>query len=121
MTCHIARRVGEFQRRLRSDRSEVLRTMNVTDAELQSLEPHQPGELAEDAATAAVGVLLSRLSTRDRRRLEEIAAAEARLAAGTYGVCEACGAPIPAPRLRALPVARLCLPCEEAVEAHVAA
>ena len=121
MTCHVARRVGEFQRRLRRDRDEVWRAINATDAELGSLERHQPGEFAEDAANAAVEVLLSRLTTRDRRRLAEIDAADARLAAGRYGLCEACGRPIGVPRLRALPAARLCLPCEEAAEAHAAA
>jgi DnaK suppressor protein len=39
-------------------------------------------------------------------------AAQTRLAGGTYGICEGCGMPIPLPRLRALPVARSCMPCQ---------
>ena len=40
--------------------------------------------------------------------LDEIAAAEERLAAGTYGICEVCGLPIAEGRLEARPTARTC-------------
>ena len=41
--------------------------------------------------------------------LEEIDAALDRLAAGSYGVCETCGQPIPSGRLEARPTARTCV------------
>lgn len=41
--------------------------------------------------------------------LADLAAAEARLDAGTYGRCEVCGAPIAGPRLAALPWASRCV------------
>lgn len=41
--------------------------------------------------------------------LEEVEAALARIDAGSYGVCEACGEPIGADRLSAIPWARLCI------------
>ena len=40
-----------------------------------------------------------------------------RMEEGTYGVCESCGQPIPAARLRALPSATYCVQCKEAMEA----
>jgi RNA polymerase-binding transcription factor DksA len=43
--------------------------------------------------------------------LRELDAAQARLAAGTYGVCAVCGRPIPAARLEARPTATACVPC----------
>ncbi|MGI3782628.1 MAG: TraR/DksA family transcriptional regulator [Janthinobacterium lividum] len=43
--------------------------------------------------------------------LAELAAARARLAAGTYGVCEHCGRPVAEARLAARPEARLCIAC----------
>ncbi|KQX72534.1 TraR/DksA C4-type zinc finger protein [Aeromicrobium sp. Root472D3] len=46
-----------------------------------------------------------------RGRLVEIDAALERVRAGTYGVCERCGATIPDGRLEARPVARRCVPC----------
>ena len=36
----------------------------------------------------------------------------AKIAAGTYGICEKCGEPIPRERLRALPYAALCVRCK---------
>jgi len=43
--------------------------------------------------------------------LTEIAAALARLSAGTYGVCSSCGAELPAGRLEARPTASTCVAC----------
>jgi RNA polymerase-binding transcription factor DksA len=83
MTCHVARRVGEFERRLRRDRREVSHALMSTDAELAEL---------------------ARLHRGDR------------LATGTFGTCEACARPIPFSRLRALPMGRLCMACEEWAE-----
>lgn len=44
-----------------------------------------------------------------RRDLVEVDAALARVAGGTYGVCEVCGEPITPERLEARPAARRCL------------
>ena len=44
-----------------------------------------------------------------QEHLREIDAALQRIAAGTYGLCEVCGAPIPAARLEARPTARTCV------------
>ncbi|MCL6595179.1 MAG: TraR/DksA family transcriptional regulator [Firmicutes bacterium] len=52
-----------------------------------------------------------------RARLEAVEAARRRLADGRFGRCERCGGPIGDARLRALPWAALCLPCQEEVEA----
>ena len=46
-----------------------------------------------------------------RRHLTETDEALARLEAGSYGVCERCGAPIGSGRLEARPAARLCITC----------
>ncbi len=47
------------------------------------------------------------------RELREIEAALARIADGTYGVCEVCGGAIGRDRLRALPATRRCLGCSD--------
>jgi DnaK suppressor protein len=113
MTCHVARRMGDFERRLRRERRDVCQTLAAADAELVGREPHHPGESSDDAATETSCRLLARLEERDRRVLEEIDAAEERLATGSFGVCEVCGQPISFERLRALPEARRCISCEE--------
>ncbi len=47
------------------------------------------------------------------RVLERTERALAKLDDGTYGICDACGQPIPAGRLRALPDGVLCLKCAQ--------
>ena len=116
MTCHVARQIGEFGRRLRRDRREAWQALVITDVELAGLERPHRGEFIDDAAKETARRLLARLEERDRHVLAEIDAAEERLTTGTFGVCEACARPIPFPRLRALPVARLCVRCEVKLE-----
>jgi RNA polymerase-binding protein DksA len=50
---------------------------------------------------------------RERRTLSEIEGALVRLEKGKYGVCPLCGKKLPDARLRAIPWARLCVPCAE--------
>jgi DnaK suppressor protein len=107
----------EFERKLRDARREVWRTVVRTKEELATLDAHQAGASSEDdAGTVAAAGVLARLDTSERRLLDEIDAAQARLAAGTFGTCERCGKSIPLARLRALPAARLCVACERAAE-----
>ncbi|MBI1846529.1 MAG: TraR/DksA C4-type zinc finger protein [Candidatus Rokubacteria bacterium] len=108
--------VKAFERRLREARREVWRTVVQTDEELATLEAHRAGAFSEDAGTSSVAGVLSRLEGSERHRLDEIDAAQARLAAGTFGACERCAKPVPLARLRAVPAARLCIVCERAAE-----
>jgi len=54
---------------------------------------------------------LTAVLTAARRRVTDLTDALERLATGSYGVCESCGAPIPAARLEARPSARTCVGC----------
>lgn len=51
------------------------------------------------------------LTRQVRERLDQIDAAMARLAAGSYGRCETCGGPIGPARLEARPTATRCITC----------
>ena len=44
--------------------------------------------------------------------LEQVRAAQRRLRDGSYGICQDCGEPIAAPRLRALPATPFCTECQ---------
>ena len=106
------RLTAEFRQQLAAMRWSLARTVATTDEELATLEAQQPGEFAEGAATGAVGDLLSRLDGRERHELDEIDAAQRRLEAGVFGVCEGCHRAIPLARLRAVPTARRCATCQ---------
>jgi DnaK suppressor protein len=53
----------------------------------------------------------------DSKLLKAIDAALNRIERGTFGVCEVCAQPIPAPRLKAVPWARQCRDCKEQQDA----
>ncbi|HEY2214989.1 MAG TPA: TraR/DksA C4-type zinc finger protein [Acidimicrobiales bacterium] len=78
----------------------------------------EPGDVQFDEESGEGGTI-----TVDRERnlalsgqaalaVEEIDFAYERIDAKTYGYCERCFQPIPKPRLRALPYARLCVACK---------
>lgn len=103
--------------RLEAERRETLqRLANLTDdydsVVAASLDTNADDEHDPEGATIAfersqVGALVRQA----RHHLAEIEAAEGRVAAGTYGTCESCGATIAAARLEARPVARTCIAC----------
>ena len=56
-----------------------------------------------------------RLNSLDYGQLRLVEEALDRMQSGDFGVCLACEQPIPAKRLQALPWARYCVPCQEAI------
>lgn len=103
--------------RLTDDVLERLRTMLL--AELDT----KVAERAEHAARASsltgetdTDSLLERelaevAASRAERAIAEIEHALARIDHGTYGSCEACGAPVAAERLEVIPHVRYCIAC----------
>ena len=75
------------------------------------------GDRADIERTHEVSILLS---VRDKEKLLAIEEALEKLREGTYGVCEECGDEIGAGRLRAMPLARLCVPCQSRLEKETA-
>ncbi|WP_020205568.1 TraR/DksA family transcriptional regulator [Cupriavidus sp. WS] len=69
-------------------------------------EPGDAADIAEEEAAEQA------MADRHRVELADIAAARARLAGQTYGLCVDCGADIPYARLQAYPTAKRCLPCQ---------
>ncbi len=70
-----------------------------------------------DRATAEEGRNWSlRLGDRDRKLIGKVQDALARLEAGTFGKCTACGRAIAPARLRARPVTDLCIDCKTEAE-----
>lgn len=51
-----------------------------------------------------------------KQRLAQIDQALARMAAGTYGICDACGKPIALERMEANPLATLCIEDQAKIE-----
>jgi DnaK suppressor protein len=74
------------------------------------------GDRADDASLDLEVDSSYSIAEHEAEELRLIDVALGKVANGTYGVCEECGAPIERPRLKALPYAVLCLKCKQAEE-----
>ena len=94
-------------------KTELLRTM----LEEQLLAHTNPlAELTSHSRSDPEGYdadTLNALLTSARQGIADTTHALRRMAEGTYGICERCGAIIPIGRLKALPHARFCVPCQQ--------
>jgi DnaK suppressor protein len=110
-------------------RRETDRFRSVLESQLSSLVGHGEQAVHEmsgageeipdpnDRATVEEGRNWSlRLRDRDRKLIGKIQGALARLDAGTFGRCTACGKSIAPARLRARPVTDLCIECKTEAE-----
>jgi RNA polymerase-binding transcription factor DksA len=108
---------SEFRTLLEQERARLADAVEFLHGENVGSQEDDLGEIsggADDHLGDAAGAAYDReldqgLEEGAQQTLEEVDAALARIAAGTYGVCEGCGKPIPDDRLRALPWARLCI------------
>jgi RNA polymerase-binding transcription factor DksA len=108
--------------RMLSERRELLR--DEIRAGLERMQVEGYDELlsgTSDAGDRSIAKLLTNVTNaevaRDAAELQDVFAAEARLADGTYGTCIDCGLPIPYARLAAYPTAKRCLRCQQIREA----
>jgi RNA polymerase-binding protein DksA len=88
---------------------EIARSVLTTDEERAGYSNH----MAEEAT-----VVFEQARNVGLRRSQELLLAQVedalkRIDEGTYGICRRCGQPIDLARLRALPMASLCLSCQE--------
>ena len=98
------RRLVDLRARMVGDVSSLTdQTLHGAGAEKIS---HLPTHLADVAAGDEYQERTLELLRTERNVLREIEAALERIAAGTYGVCEATGKPIPKSRLKLIPWAR---------------
>ena len=114
-----AKFLEEMRELLQDERAIYQEQATSLRAEADSLAlEREPGDVQFDEESGEGGTV-----TVDRERnlalsgqatiaVEEIDAAQARIDEKTYGYCERCFQPIPKPRLRALPYARLCVACK---------
>ena len=114
-----AKFLDEVRELLGADRAIYQEQATSLRAEADSLAlEREPGDVQFDEESGEGGTV-----TVDRERnlalsgqatlaVEEIDDALRRIDDKTYGYCERCFQPIPKPRLRALPYARLCVACK---------
>jgi DnaK suppressor protein len=101
-------------------RALLLRKRGEIIAKVDQLNAHDPAEVANlgfgkrigDGTTYAVERMTGAYQARTiYATVAEIDQSLERIDTGTYGRCVACGDPIPAERLQAVPWAARCVPC----------
>ena len=119
--------ITDLQARLVEERGELQTQLATLEEDtFATTQSEMSGDVGLDDESADAGTATFErekdLSILDRidAQLADVARAEKRLAAGTYGTCEACGRPIDEDRLRARPAARFCLDDQHLAERAIA-
>jgi len=101
-----------FRERLLSWREDILKEAKETLQHLQDENQNHP-DLADRASSETDRAIELRARDRQRKVINKIDAALARIEDGTYGYCEETGEPIALKRLEARPIATLSVEAQE--------
>jgi DnaK suppressor protein len=107
-----ARQREYFRRKLLSWREDIIRETRETVSTLQKENAQHP-DITDRAASESEKTLELRTRDRQRKLINKIDSALARLEDQTYGYCEETGDPISLKRLSARPIATLTLEAQE--------
>ena len=105
-----------YRQQLLEKRSDVLAALGIKFDTVARM-----GRVAEDdqAQITHDEFVSLHLNSLDYLQLRLVDEALDRLDSGDYGICLVCEEPIPVKRLRALPWARYCIPCQESAGAEI--
>ena len=112
--------IKEVLSELHEDRDRVVRTLSGQEAELDALmrdagdgAGHDQADMGATSFERDQEIIVV---NNEREKLAQIDRALARIADGTYGICESCGNPIGKMRAMAFPRATLCMTCKQREE-----
>jgi len=106
----------KYQELLESRRRELCEELARKRAQIAIESSGSGGDLVERMRSFAERELAVRTVSRLSRLIADVDAALERIQDGTYGACQACGRPIGASRLSAVPWCSLCIECQEAAD-----
>lgn len=110
MSTAIKTRKAPVRKLLLQKRDELLSSAKVGEALAMNVQSPDEVEFAVKSLEQDVTAVTADIRS---RTLKEIDGALQRVAVGTYGECEDCGEEINPNRLKAIPWARYCVPCQE--------
>ncbi|MGO0605138.1 TraR/DksA family transcriptional regulator [Brevibacterium linens] len=108
---------AQMRERLEDERAETQALIGRLTQGIDEVSAARDGDNSDDehdpegATLAFERSQAATLLAQSENRLNEIAEAVDRLAAGTFGICIECGRPIAEPRLEARPYAAKCVNC----------
>jgi RNA polymerase-binding transcription factor len=109
-------RLAAIKQRLLDLRRELYAEVLGSNREAAALNDEGVPDIGDQGLTDNLREYLHLLSDSRREELLEVDEALDRWRAGTYGICQGCGKPIPIERLEALPFTRFDTACQQARE-----
>lgn len=107
--------LDEIRAKLESERAEIINRSHIARNDLRERD-QRPGD-SIDVSNDEQGTSNElRFQDRDRETLARINEALQRIDDDEYGYCDSCGEPIGLGRLKAMPMATMCIDCKEEQE-----
>jgi DnaK suppressor protein len=104
--------LARYRKILAAQREEILRHAHrAHEGELDANRDDSPDEL-DTASSESVLSFAGQIREREERLLHKIDHSLEKIELGTYGECEECGEAIGVARLKARPIANLCIDCK---------
>ena len=107
-----------FRKLLLQQKAALLKQAARTLRENREDSSEQGGDFADIASLESNRTLKLRLRDREQKLMAKIDESLSKIDKGLYGMCESCGCDISIERLKARPVATLCISCKEDQESH---
>ena len=103
----------EIKQKLQEEKKQILMELQTQRAFNQDDFRKDVGDEVDSSVNEQARELSLLMRDRNRERLEAIEEAIQRMQTGDYGFCEECGDPIPKRRLIDMPLARMCVNCQQ--------
>jgi RNA polymerase-binding protein DksA len=103
----------EIREQLLDHREQLNRRLNQITREVRHSDGPLPSDFSEQAVERENEEVVDALGKAGRQELKQINRTLSRIDAGEYGICAACGEPIPEARLEVLPYSEYCVSCAE--------
>lgn len=112
--------VAEVRKELEAEAAGLRQDISTAESEIAARLGDAVGDAGDDSADAGAKTFQREhelaLTQNARELLAQTERALARIADGSYGICDSCGQPIGKARLQAFPRAVLCVSCKQREE-----
>ena len=106
-------KVDYYKKRLITEQEALLRLVTKSERDGREADEEATHDIADKAANSYTKEFLFHQSDENRRVLQLVNEALARLKEGKYGLCVSCQEEVEVKRLEAVPWARHCIECQE--------
>jgi len=110
------RELDKFRKLLTEQRAQIVQHVQSAEPDESHVDPDDFPDEVDTASSEVSRAVQGRMRERERALLAKIDGALRKLDDGSYGECERCGEDIGIKRLRARPVAELCIDCKSQQE-----